>query len=145
MKHMNRIQEFMKTISIIHRALPKSIFNTESGVTPLQLEALLYLHLHPKSKVSALGKYLRLSSSATAQLTDRLAKSGFIKRENNPQDRRSVILLLTPKGNKTFSQLHTLHAKKMKKLAALISEKDVKELTRIFGNFQEKLGAKKNG
>ncbi len=141
---MHHIEQFMKTMRIIHRALPKNIFDTESDITPLQLEALLYLHTHPKSTVSALGKYLQLSSSGTAQFTDRLVRAGFIKRENNPQDRRSVILSLTPKGNKVFSQLHKVHMEKMKELVTLMPEKDIKELSRIFENFHKKLGRRKN-
>lgn len=88
--HMHHLEQFMKTMRIIHRVLPTNIFDAEGGIPPLQLEALLYLHMHPNSTVSALGKYLQLSSSATAQLTDRLAKADFIKRENNPRDRRSA-------------------------------------------------------
>jgi DNA-binding MarR family transcriptional regulator len=141
---MHHIEQFMKTMRMIHRVLPKSIFNTESGITPLQLEALLYLHMHSKSTVSALGKHLQLSSSATAQLTDRLVKAGFIKRENNSQDRRSVILSLTLKGNRVFSQLHKVHMGKRKELFALMPEKDVEELTRIFESLHQKLGDEKN-
>ncbi len=137
---MEFLEQFTKMMRVIHRiALPRNIFDTESVITPLQLEASLYLRMHPKSTVSALGGYLQLSSSAIAQLTDRLAKSGFIKRENNPRDRRSVILSLTPRGEQVFSRLHKARIEKMEELIALLPEKDVKELGRIFKNLHQNL------
>lgn len=142
---MHNIEQFMKIMRMIHRtALPKNILEMDGAITPLQLEALLYLRRYSRSTVSALGKYLQLSSSATAQLTDRLAKTTFIKRENNPHDHRSVTLLLTPKGGRIFPKLHKVHIEKMKGLLALMPKKDVKELTRIFGKSSSEFrGSKK--
>jgi len=136
----------MQIMRDIHRiALPKEIFDTESDVTPLQLEALFYLHIHPRSKVGAVGKHLDLSSSAIAQLTDRLAKSGYIKRENNPRDRRSVMLLLTQKGHRVFARLHEARMAKMRKLLGFIPEKDFKAFVRIFKKFHQNMVVRKGG
>jgi DNA-binding MarR family transcriptional regulator len=135
MHHTKFLEQFMKMMRVLHRTvLPRNTVDTESGITPLQLEALLYLHMHPKSTVSALGEYLQLSSSAIAQLTNRLAKAGFLKRAPNPRDRRSVTLSLTPKGERVFSQFHKVHMEKMKELMTLLPKKDMKELIRIFKN-----------
>lgn len=140
MRDAKFIEQFMKAMRVIHRtALPKSISDAESALTPLQLEALMYVRLHPKSTVSALGKYLELSSSAIAQLTDRLAEAGCIKREDNLRDRRSVLLSLTPKGDRVFSRVHKAHMEKMHELIALMPAKDLKELTRIFKNLHQNL------
>lgn len=140
---IHHLEEFMKTMRMIHKTLPKNIFNTDGEFTPLQLEALLFLHMNPKSTVSTLGKYLQLSSSAAAQFTDRLVKTGLLKREDNPQDRRSVLLSLTPKGDLVFSQMHRIHMGKIEEIISLMPEKDVKELHRIFSDFFEKIEARK--
>jgi DNA-binding MarR family transcriptional regulator len=124
-------------------ALPRSVFDSKVVATPLQLEALLFLRMHPKSSVSALGDYLQLSSSAIAQLTDRLAKSNFIKRERNPADRRTVLLTLTAQGDKIFVRLHKVHMEKIKELVSLLPEQDMKDLIRIFTNLLQKLEGRK--
>jgi DNA-binding MarR family transcriptional regulator len=135
MHHTEFLEQFIKMMRVLHKtALPRHVINAKSTLTPLQLEALLYLHMHPKSTVSALGEYLQLSSSAIAQLTDRLAKASLLKRTPNPHDRRSVILSLTSKGERMFSRLHTAHREHMKKLMTHMPEKDLKELIRIFKN-----------
>ena len=146
MHDIKRIEQFMQIMRDIHRiVLPKELFDTESDVTPLQLEVLFYLHIHPRSKVGAVGKHLNLSSSAIAQLTDRLAKSGYIEREDNPRDRRSVMLLLTQKGNRVFSQLHETRIRKIRKVLGSIPEKDFKEFVRIFKNFHQNMVVRRGG
>lgn len=124
----------------IHKfASPRSVIDTQDIVTPLQLDALMYLSMHPKSPVGAIGDYLELSSSAIAQLTDRLRRSGFIKRESNPADRRTVLLSLTPKGEKVFSHLHQARLEKAKELLAVLSENDIKDLMRVFKKIHQTL------
>lgn len=144
MDNLKTIEEFMQVMREFHKLiLPKNISDTENSLTPLQLEALLYLRIHPKSIVSTLGKYLQLSSSATAQLTDRLAKVGFIKREDDLQDRRAVLLSLTPKGDRVSARVHKAHMEKIKGLLASIPEKNINELTQIFKKFHQEFEGKK--
>lgn len=44
------------------------------------------------------GEYLELSTGAMTSLVDRLEKRGHLERRPNPEDRRSILLHLTPSG-----------------------------------------------
>lgn len=44
------------------------------------------------------SEYLGLSTGATTTLVDRLVDRGYIERRPNPEDRRSILLRLTPEG-----------------------------------------------
>ncbi|MBF4614198.1 MarR family winged helix-turn-helix transcriptional regulator [Curtobacterium sp. VKM Ac-1376] len=44
------------------------------------------------------GEYLELTTGAMTSLIDRLEKRGHLERRPNPEDRRSVLLHLTPSG-----------------------------------------------
>lgn len=44
------------------------------------------------------GEYLELSTGAMTSLVDRLERQGHIERRPNPEDRRSVLVHLTPSG-----------------------------------------------
>ena len=114
-----------------------------SMVTHLQADAMLYLQKHPNSTVSSLGKHLQLSSSAITQLVERLEKSGFIKREDSPDDRRIIVLSLTTKGDHVISHFHGERMKHMKKIVSLLPKKDAKELIRISSNLFDKMEDKK--
>ncbi len=45
-----------------------------------------------------LGEKLNLTSATLTGIVDRLEKSGFVKRQPNPEDRRSVLVALTETG-----------------------------------------------
>ena len=134
------LEQFMQTVRRIHALLEsRGVFDASGVVTPLQLDALLYLRGHSKPTAGSLGKYLQLSSSAVSQLINRLAKSGFIKREDSWQDRRAVLLSITPKGDRIFAKMYKTHLEKTKQLVSLVPEEDVKELIRIYSNFLQKI------
>jgi len=122
----------------------KNALDTESIATPLQIDALIYLRKHPKSTVSSLGKYLNLSSSAVAQLTDRLVVSGFIARKDDPHDRRIVRLILTEKGKQIFEDIYKEKINKVKMLAPFVSDKDLNDLTRIYSKIFKKIQGRNN-
>ncbi|PZF63376.1 hypothetical protein DEI81_08225 [Curtobacterium sp. MCBD17_013] len=64
----------------------------EAGVTPKQA-----------------SEYLALSTGATTNLVDRLVDRGHIERRPNPEDRRSVLLQLTPTGAETAEQIGVVY------------------------------------
>jgi len=66
--------------------------------TVLQLQALGALHTRPGISPTLLGRRLYLSSSATAQLLQRLTEAGWVRRETSDADLRTVALFLTDEG-----------------------------------------------
>lgn len=72
---------------------------TRSGeATMLQIQALGMLFTHPDSSPTLLGRRLYLSSSATAQLLQRLVEAGWVQRKPSAADLRAVALGLTEEG-----------------------------------------------
>lgn len=130
---IKKIEQLFDMTDRFHKiAKLKGAIDAENIITSLQIDALLYLHKHPKSTVNLLGKYLSLSSSAVAQLTDRLAKSGFVTRIDDPADRRIVRLFLTPDGEQVFRRFYKVKIDKVKKVAPFLTNKDLDDLTRIY-------------
>ena len=56
--------------------------------------------------VNELAAHLRLAQSTTSQLVDRLVRAGFVHRENSVEDRRRMVVRLTPDG-KTMMEKRT--------------------------------------
>ena len=56
------------------------------------------IHFDNKDTPSALSSFIGIDGAAITRHLDRIEKEGLVKRIQNPQDRRSVILKLTPKG-----------------------------------------------
>jgi DNA-binding MarR family transcriptional regulator len=52
---------------------------------------------------------LMVTGGSVTGLTDELEKDGLVQREDDPADRRSVLVRLTPSGRKTFERMAREH------------------------------------
>jgi DNA-binding MarR family transcriptional regulator len=93
-----------------------------------------------------LAKATRLTTGAITSVIDRLEKAGFVKRENDPKDRRKVIIRLIPKKHAKTAKYYAAMAKDVydlfsgytdAKLKSLLEYTDA--LTTIFQNHAEKV------
>ena len=74
-------------------------------IKPGRLPALAIIHLNPGISQSALGRAIARDKSTVSPLIKDLQKNGFINRKASTQDRRSVTLALTKKGERTLERL----------------------------------------
>ena len=89
------------------------------------LEALL--HKGPLTISQIQHKVLLASGSMTAAV-DRLEKLGLIVRKSSPSDRRARVVKLTPEGERLAASCFEQHAKDLKELMSVLSEKERKQL-----------------
>jgi MarR family transcriptional regulator, 2-MHQ and catechol-resistance regulon repressor len=98
------------------------------GITTSQLGILEALfHLGPMCQ-RALGDKLLRSGGNITMVIDNLEKHGLVERVRQKEDRRMIMIHLTPKGRKLISRVLPLHAKDV-----------VKEMSRLTANEQEEL------
>jgi len=79
-------------------------FLEEIGITYPQYLVLLTLWQNNHQSVNAIGKRLYLESNTLTPLLKRLEQKQLIKRTRSSADERTVIISLTPKGNKLKQQ-----------------------------------------
>lgn len=128
-------EQFIRLMERIRRAFEQRLSSRGgTAVTPLQREALSYLAGRPRATPSELGRYLGLSSSAVAQLIERLLRSRCIVRGEDPHDHRVALLSATEKGARLCMHLREAHKKGMQKILGYMPERDVQEMARIFNN-----------
>ncbi len=75
-------------------------------VKPGRFPALAIIHLNPGISQSALGRAIARDKSTVSPLIKDLQKNGLINRKPSPNDRRSVTLALTKKGERVLDRLH---------------------------------------
>lgn len=63
-----------------------------------ELRALLLLSVHGSLALKRFGQLLGQPPSTTTFIADRLEKRRFLSRRPNPEDRRSILVSLTPTG-----------------------------------------------
>jgi DNA-binding MarR family transcriptional regulator len=80
----------------------------DAGIEPQQYELLLAVKgLSPDKKptIKQIAEQLRLQHHSTVELTTRLVKRGFIRRERSKEDRRSVLLSVTKEGQRAMDEV----------------------------------------
>lgn len=94
-----------------------------AGVTPHQYQAMLAIRAKPDGPMSVkeLAEQLLLTHHAAVQLVDRLSKAGLAVRERSAEDRRSVLLKLTERGDELLDHLAGQHLEEMLRQEPLLS------------------------
>lgn len=105
-------------------------------LTPPQfavLEALL--HVGPMSQ-SELGRKLLRSNPNMTALLDNLERNKWIQRERSPEDRRVVVVSLTPEGRRVIERVFPAHAAHVAALMGALTAEEQETL----GALCKKLG-----
>ena len=77
-----------------------------------QLRALFIVAKHGPMPVGRLADATDASIASTSSLAERLVRSGHVRREADPSDRRVVLLVVTEHGRETVDQLEAhFHAR----------------------------------
>lgn len=79
-----------------------------SGLTYPQYLALVVLWELREATVGEIGRRLFLDSGTLTPVLKRIAALGYLTRERDPADERSVIVALTPRGRELETELATI-------------------------------------
>lgn len=115
------IRKILRSINLESKKIQK-----EFGISIPQLMCLDYLGELDDYKTTQgnIAKYMNLNSSTMSGIIDRLEAKGFVARLPNPNDKRTIFISLTSKGEKllgTSPQL--LHKRLSSRLEKLPKEK----------------------
>lgn len=82
------------------------LFAKSTGLSMPQFSLLMQLHHKGACGMSEVSERFEITPAAASQLVDKLVQSGFILREEDPNDRRAKLLNLTDKGGELIRQGH---------------------------------------
>jgi len=101
------------------------------GITQAEVHVLVYLARGGSTSIATLQREFGTKRSTLTNVLDRLERRELIRRELNPDDRRSFLIRLTRTGARHARQL----ARDMEELEALIrgsvSERDVRGVAKV--------------
>ena len=100
------------------------------GLTDMQM--LHMLQLYGPSTPSRLGAWTGLSSGGITVALDRLEKGGYVRREPNPADRRSLLISLLPGRLRKVAAMYEGVEKETRRLLATLPQSDLEAVVRFF-------------
>jgi len=84
----------------------------KTGLEPRQHQLMLALKGLPEGvrpRIGELAERLQIRHHSTVELVNRLSSGGYVRRQPGSEDRREVLLSLTPKGEKVLRELSLHH------------------------------------
>jgi DNA-binding MarR family transcriptional regulator len=73
-------------------------FARTTGLSMPQFSLMMQMYHRGACGMSGLSERFEISPAAASQMVDKLVQSGYLKREEDPNDRRAKLLNLTDKG-----------------------------------------------
>ena len=89
----------------------------KAGLEKGQYQCLLAIKGVPadcKPSVGELARQMQVRHHSAVELADRLETNGLIRRARDPQDKRQVLLALTPKGERVLENLALHHREELR-------------------------------
>ncbi|NJC97967.1 MAG: hypothetical protein C3F07_08110 [Anaerolineales bacterium] len=75
-----------------------------TGLSIHQVSLMMQLNYRGACGMSEISERFNVTPAAASQLVDKLVQSGYIQREEDPNDRRAKLLNLTDRGRKLIHQ-----------------------------------------
>jgi len=104
------LAEFRHQIRRYLRFSEKVVRNAD--LEPRQYQMLLALKGLPpgvRPRIAELAERLQIQHHSAVELTDRLEKSGLVRRQRGSRDRREVLVLVTAAGERVIRELVIYH------------------------------------
>ncbi len=91
----------------------------EAGLEPQQYQLMLAVKGLPngdKPRIGDIAERLQIQHHSTVELVDRLSKRSLVRRRRSDNDRREVMLELTPKGERLLQELALHHRNEIREM-----------------------------
>lgn len=137
------ISEFVDRVSEIMPVVMKGYFRQQAAgfhklkITLPQFVVLDILSRHGESKMSDLAHFINVTTAAMTGIVDRLVRDGYLKRVNDPQDRRIIKVNLTSRGDKLVREASELRKQYFSTIFGMISQKEREDYLKILEHLRD--------
>ena len=101
------------------------------GITPVQYGVLTALLHRPNSDQATIGAEVGIDRTNAADVLERLAERGLIKRTKSAQDRRMMLAMLTREGRALTAEMHDAMQRAQDRLLEALPARDRKTFVRM--------------
>jgi DNA-binding MarR family transcriptional regulator len=133
------VDSIVKAYNRISQGINPS-FLAKMSLTIAQMKALFLFEDNNKFSMSELSALYSVSVSTMTSMVDRLFQNGMLKREQDINDRRIVLVSLTAKGRKVLTKLIDARREVLESFLYTLDEDEVKRFDRAMNDAAYFLG-----
>jgi DNA-binding MarR family transcriptional regulator len=122
-------QEVMETVPLVMRFIRMEMRSRRApSLSVPQFRVLTFLSRKPGAPLSSVAEHLGVARSTASAMVDRLVRRQLVSRTTHPDERRSVVLTLTPAGAQHFREAREAASARMAKVLAGMPAADLLEM-----------------
>ena len=104
---------------------------TKGSITQTQFLVLVFIYARKNTPMSQIAKKMNVRLPTVTGMIDRLVLSGYVKRVVNPDDRRQVMVTLTPQGLRLLQQFQLIIGERWENVLRVLSQKELEQFYKI--------------
>ena len=112
---------------------------TEVNVTMAQAKVLYVVMAAGRLRMSELAARLGIGSSSASELADRLVETGLLDRHAAPDDRRQVVVSVTPEAEALLERFRELNQRQLRELLERLDTGELEIVARSVEIFDQAL------
>ena len=123
-------REILETVPLVMRVVRSEMWRQGALVVSVpQFRALAYMERHPGVSLAGVAEHLGVTAPTASAIVDRLVRRRLLGRVPDPQERRRVVLSLTPAGGRLFARLRARARRQVAIRLAGASAADLHKIT----------------
>lgn len=113
------------------------------SITQTQFLILVFLHARGACTMSDIASQLKVSMPTVTGLVNRLFAAKYIKRSNHPQDRRQIVIALTPKADQFIKMFKSIIAKRWEEVLKVLDDQELEQFHSIINKLSASMRMRK--
>lgn len=135
-----QVDAVVRVAQVSMAVVAHSLASVEESVTQPQLRVLVMIATGGALNVSAVAEGLGVHPSNATRACDGLVRVGLLHRREAMDDRRNVVLTLSPQGKRLVKRVLQQRRAAIKKIITSMSQRDRKHLAAAFNAFADAAG-----
>ncbi len=131
---------FLTASRVLVAVSAESLEEVGDNLTIPQFRTLVVLGSHGEMNLNSLAQILQVNASSALRMIDRLLVSGLVTRQENPENRREVLLDLTPAGTSIVKAVTGRRRREISRIVAKMTDRDRRGLLAALQSFARAAG-----
>jgi DNA-binding MarR family transcriptional regulator len=132
----DELDQVVTATRLVGALIAESLANLRPAITAAQWRVVV-LASEGNCNVSAVADDLGVHRSNATRVCDRLVAAGLLRRRRADEDKRQVLLVLTPAGRRLFNKAMDYRRSRLAEAMALMTEDERADLARSFTRLVE--------
>lgn len=114
-------------------------FLSNRAITQTQFFVLVAIHSYGRCPMTVLSRNMKVSMPTISGIVDRLVKGDFIRRVDDPNDRRQVVVELTAKGKQLILQFQSSVSLRWQDVLKSLNDEELKNFYQVVTKLKNSL------